>query len=106
MNPSFRENNAAARPKAVPAPIRNPVSLVLLWASKTDPRLLSLCSRWAMSTQTAFGVFVFFTAALALGGSYYTLSTINTPSAQPSGSPSAWFARFSHSPLALLWRSL
>jgi len=71
-----------ARPFPTPAPIRNPVSLVLLWASKTDPRLLSVCSRWATATQTAFGVFVFFTAALALGGSYYAVSTINTPASQ------------------------
>ena len=78
------------RPAPVPAPIRNPVSLVLLRASKTDPRLLSLCSRWAMSTQTAFGVFVFFTAALALGGSYYTLSTLNTPSSQALGIAVGW----------------
>jgi hypothetical protein len=83
---------AARRPLQPPVPIRNPVSLVLLWASKTDPRLLAVCSRWAMATQTAFGVFVFFTAALALGGSYYTLSTINTPGTQTFWIALAWSA--------------
>lgn len=92
MKFSFRENNAATRPMPVPAPIRNPVALVLLWASKTDPRLLSVCSRWAMATQTAFGVFVLFTAALALGGAYYTLSTIDAPGPQAFWISLAWSA--------------
>ena len=78
------------RPLPVPVPIRNPLSLTLLWASKTDPRLLAVCSRWAMATQTSFGVFVFFTAALALGGSYYTLSTLNTPNLQALGIALGW----------------
>ena len=78
------------RPLKVPVPIRNPLILTLLWASKTDPRLLSMCSRWAIATQTAFGVFVFFTAVLALGGSYYTLSTLNAPGAQAFWIALAW----------------
>jgi hypothetical protein len=53
---------------------------MLFWLSKTDTRLVSVCSRWAMATQAAFGVFVLFTAALAFGAAYYTLSTLNAPS--------------------------
>src|SRR6266404_5928335 len=68
------------RPLPVPAPVRNPFTLMLFWLSKTDPRLVSVCSRWAMATQAAFGVFVLFTAVLAFGSSYYTLSTLNAPS--------------------------
>jgi hypothetical protein len=78
------------RPTPVPAPIRNPLTIALLWASKTDSRLVSVCSRWAIATQAAFGVFVFFTAALALGGSYYTLSTIDTPASQALWIALAW----------------
>jgi hypothetical protein len=70
----------AQRPLAVPVPVRNPISLALFWLSKTDPRLVSVCSRWAMVTQAAFGVFVAFTATLAFGAAYYTLSTLNAPS--------------------------
>ena len=70
-------NSNSARPLPVPAPVRNPVSLALFWLSKTDPRLVSVCSRWAMETQAALGVFVLFTAALAFGAVYYTLSTLN-----------------------------
>ena len=64
-------------PRLVPAPIRNPLTLALLWLSKTNPQLTPLCSRWAQNTQAAFGVFVIFTAALAFGSVYYTLSTLN-----------------------------
>lgn len=60
-----------------PAPIRNPVTLTLLWASKTDPQLIAVCSRWTIATQQAFGLFVLFTALLAFGSSYYTLATLN-----------------------------
>ena len=67
----------ALRPAPPPAPIRNPVTLLLLWASKTDPRLVAICSRWAIATQAAMGVFVFFTAAMAAGSIYYTVSTLH-----------------------------
>jgi hypothetical protein len=71
--------NAARRPLPAPAPVRNPLAMMLFWLSKTDTRLVSVCSRWAMATQAAFGVFVLFTAALAFGAAYYTLSTLNAP---------------------------
>src|SRR2546426_1095565 len=76
----FDVHTSTQRPLPVPVPIRNPISLVLLWASKTDPRLLAVCSRWAIATQAALGVFVLFTAVLALGAAYYTLSTLHAPS--------------------------
>jgi hypothetical protein len=69
----------ARRPLAPPAPVRNPVTVTLFWLSKTDTRLVAVCSRWAMATQAAFGLFVLFTAALAFGAAYYTLSTLNAP---------------------------
>jgi Domain of unknown function (DUF4407) len=76
-------NNSSAtttlRPRPIPRPIRNPVTLALLFASKTDPRLVAVCSRWAIATQCALGVFVCFTAVLAFGAAYYTLSTLNAP---------------------------
>src|ERR1035438_2202048 len=65
------------RPRPVPRPIRNPLALFLLAASKTDSRLVSVCSRWALSTQVVMGVFVCFTALLAFGAAYYTLSTLH-----------------------------
>jgi hypothetical protein len=67
----------ARRPTPVPVPVRNPLVLALLWASKTDPTLASLSSRWALATQTALGVFVLFTAVLAFGAAHYTLRTLN-----------------------------
>jgi hypothetical protein len=70
----------APRPLPVPVPLRNPLTLALFWLSKTNPPLASVCSRWAITTQAAFGVFVFFTATLAFGAAYYTLSTLNAPS--------------------------
>lgn len=76
-----------SRPRPVPGPIRNPVASVLLWASKTDPRTIAVCSRWAIATQTALGVFVFFTAVMAYGAAYYTLSTLNA-----AGSWTGWIA--------------
>jgi hypothetical protein len=71
----------AQRPRPVPRPIRNPVTVALLWASKTDPRLVAVCSRWAIATQCALGIFVCFTALLAFGAAYYTLSTLKAPGA-------------------------
>jgi Domain of unknown function (DUF4407) len=76
---NYDPKSQSRRPLPFAAPIRNPLSLVLFWASKTDPRLVSACSTWAIATQAAFGVFVFFTAALAFGSAYYTLSTLNAP---------------------------
>jgi len=75
--PNHDSRSKQQRPHPVPSPIRNPVRLALFWLSKTDPRLVSVCSRWAMETQAALGVFVLFTAALAFGAVYYTLSTLN-----------------------------
>jgi hypothetical protein len=60
--------------------IRNPIVLTLLWASKTDSRLAAVCTRWAIATQCALGVFVGFTALLAFGAAYYTLSTLHVAS--------------------------
>ena len=56
--------------------IHNPLTLFLLWASKTDPRLVAVCSRWAIATQAAFGLLVLFTTSLAFCSAYYTLSTV------------------------------
>src|SRR5260370_41658012 len=72
------------------APIRNPISLLFLCASKTDPRLVAVCSRWAINTQIALGVFVFFTALLALGSAYYTLSTLHASQFWALGIAIAW----------------
>ena len=69
----------ARRPLPPPAPVRNPATMLLFWLSKTDTRLVSACSCWAMATQAAFGLFVLFTAAMAFGAAYYTLSTLNAP---------------------------
>jgi hypothetical protein len=77
FNPDF--DSKTARPLPVPAPVRNPITITLFWLSKTDARLVSVCSRWAIATQAAFGIFVAFTAALAFGAAYYTLSTLNAP---------------------------
>ena len=71
----------ARRPLPPPIPVRNPLTVMLFWLSKTDTRLVAVCSRWAMATQAAFGLFVLFTAALAFGAAYYTLSTLNAPGA-------------------------
>src|SRR6266851_3275207 len=78
------------RPLAVPAPVRNPVTLALFWLSKTDPRLVSVCSRWAMATQAAFGLFVVFTGFLAFGAAYYTLSTLSVSSSLVPWIAGAW----------------
>jgi hypothetical protein len=64
------------RPLRSPVSVRNPLTLLLFWASKTDPRLAAVCSRWAIATQAAFGVLVLFTTALAFCSAYYTLSTL------------------------------
>lgn len=56
VNYEFRRKEQGAH--AVPAPMRNPFALVLLWAAKTDPNLVAVCSRWTIATQQAFGLFV------------------------------------------------
>ena len=76
----FGSNARASRQFPLPFPIRNPIVLGLVWLSKTDVRLVSVCSRWAIATQVAFGIFVAFTATLAFGAAYYTLSTLQAPS--------------------------
>jgi hypothetical protein len=85
--PNQEPSGRAQRPLPVPVPVRNPLTLTLFWLSKTDPRLVAVCSRWAMATQAALGVFVLFTATLAFGGAYYTLSTLHA-----SGSLVPWIA--------------
>src|SRR5258708_24414793 len=82
MNTTYNQDPApkAQRPLPVPAPVRNPFALLLFWLSKTDPQLVSVCSRWAMATQAAFGLFVAFTGFLAFGAAYYTLSTLSVNS--------------------------
>jgi len=67
-------------PRHAQALRRNPLTRALLWASKTNPHLVALCSGWAIATQIAFGVFVVFSALSAFGSMYYTLSTLNAPS--------------------------
>jgi Domain of unknown function (DUF4407) len=79
MIPNQQTAAKTQRPLPVPVPVRNPVTLALFWLSKTDPRLVSVCSRWAMATQAAFGIFVAFTATLAFGAAHYTLSTLHAP---------------------------
>src|SRR5579883_3584557 len=87
MTIPFNPESDTRRPMRVPAPVRNPLLLALFWTSKTDARLASVCSRWAMATQAAFGVFVAFTALLAFGAAYYTLCTLNV-----SGPMVPWIA--------------
>jgi hypothetical protein len=78
MNTSLNfDNTKAPRSRPNSASIRNPIALTLLWAAKADSRLVAVCSRWTIATQQAFGLFVFFTAFLAFGAAYYTLSTLN-----------------------------
>jgi hypothetical protein len=72
----YDTNTKPRRPLPVPAPVRNPITLFLFWASKTDPRLAAVCSNCARSTQAAFGVFVCFTTAMAFCAAYYTLYTL------------------------------
>jgi hypothetical protein len=88
MDKTFR--GGAPRPLPVSTPIHNPNNLLLLWASKTDPRLVAVCSRWAIATQAALGIFVFFTALLAFGAAYYTLSTVNAKSSWATSIAIAW----------------
>jgi len=75
--PNQEPKASSVRPLAVPAPVRNPATLLLFWLSKTDPHLVSVCSRWAMATQAALGMFVLFSASLAFLAAYYTFSTLN-----------------------------
>lgn len=81
MNTTFHNDakGKSQRPLPVPVPVRNPVTLFLFSMSKTDARLASVCSSWAIATQAAFGLFVLFTATLAFAAAYYTLSTLKAP---------------------------
>lgn len=71
---------AASQPQEPRRTFRNPIAVILLWASKTDSRLATVCTRWAIATQCALGVFVAFTALLAFGAAYYTLSSLHVGS--------------------------
>lgn len=84
---SLFASTASPRAQVAPAATRNPILLVLYYASKTNPHLAGLCSHWARATQAAMGVFVLFTALLAFGSQYYTLSTLNV-----AGSRALWIA--------------
>ena len=79
VTPATAVNLGVRRPLPSPVPVRNPVTIFLLFLSKTDTRLVSACSYWAMATQAALGVFVAFTALLAFAAAYYTLTTLNVP---------------------------
>lgn len=56
-----------------------PLLNVLLWLSKTDYYVMSLCPTTARSTLAALGMMVIFTTALAFASSLYTLKTAVVP---------------------------
>jgi hypothetical protein len=74
--------------------MKNPVTDFLLWAAKTDCRLLRLCTPFTQKTHVARGYFVLLTSLFSLGSCYYTVSTI------ASSSPMVAV------PLSLLWASM
>src|ERR1043166_5723954 len=84
------QKNNTRRFHLLAKPSKNPLTRLLFWCSKTDPRLACVCSRWARATQAAFGVFVLFTSLLALGGMFYTLSNLNIPRPWPLWIAIAW----------------
>ncbi len=90
MSSIFQFQTQNCRPAPIPTPIRNPITLICLWASKTDPRLVALCSRWAIATQAAQGFFVFATAMLAFAGAYYTISSLHAPPVWARSIAVAW----------------
>jgi hypothetical protein len=55
--------------------IPNPVVMFLLWAAKSDLRILRSCAPWSKRTQVARGFFVTFTAAWATVAAHYFLTT-------------------------------
>jgi len=55
--------------------VPNPIVLFLLWAAKSDPRILRSCAPITRRTQAARGFFVTFTAAWASVAAHYFLST-------------------------------
>jgi hypothetical protein len=67
------------RPFLVPEPPGDRLTRGLLWASKTDPNLVCVCSRWSLQTQIAYGYFVCFTALAAFGAAWCTMTTVNAP---------------------------
>jgi len=81
-------NVQGMRPLPPPVPIRNPLTLALFWASKTDPRLAAVCSRFAQATQGALGFFVLISASMAFLAAFCTLSTVSVV----SGSSIRWIA--------------
>src|SRR5262249_1244263 len=70
--------------------VRNPIVRMLYWLSKTDGRLISICTHWARTTQAALGFFVLFTTALAFGAAFYTIRTLGVPAAWPVWIGGAW----------------
>ena len=56
-----------------------PLLNVLLWLSKTDYYVLSLCPTTARNTLASLGMMVMFTTALAFASSLYTLKTAVVP---------------------------
>ena len=56
-----------------------PLLNVLLWLSKTDYYVLSLCPTTARNTLASLGMMVIFTTALAFASSLYTLKTAVVP---------------------------
>jgi Domain of unknown function (DUF4407) len=61
--------------------ITNPFTKFFLWASKTDGRILRLCTSWTQMTHVARGFFVLATSVLAFTAMEYALSTTGRTSA-------------------------
>jgi len=55
--------------------IGNPFTKFFLWASKTDYRIIGLCTTWTRKTHVARGFFVLATSVLAFVAMDYALST-------------------------------
>src|SRR5215470_16577604 len=55
--------------------IGNPFTRFFLWASKTDCRIIGLCTNWTQKTHVARGFFVLATSLLAFVAMDYALST-------------------------------
>lgn len=55
--------------------ISNPFTKFFLWASKTDSRIIGLCTTWTRKTHVARGFFVLATSVLAFVAMDYALST-------------------------------
>ena len=61
--------------------IVNPFTKFFLWASKTDCRIIGLCTTWTQKTHVARGFFVLATSLLAFVAMDYALSTTGRTSA-------------------------